>query len=69
MDSEIIFFTDSNYDEFANEILFVGDIFQRFQFESVFTAAEIQAKNDFAGTSALSLTGFYVTEIDTQSAH
>ena len=32
-------------DEFAYEILFVDDILQPFQFELVFTAFEIQAKN------------------------
>ena len=45
MDSETDFSSDSHYDEFANEILFVGDILQPFQFGSVFTAAKIQAKN------------------------
>ena len=36
-----------------NEILFVSNILQLFQFEPIFTAAEIQAKKDLAGTSAL----------------
>ena len=44
MDSKTDFSLDSDYDEFPNEILFVGDILQLFQFEPVFTAAEIQAK-------------------------
>ena len=35
---------NSDYDEYANQILFVGNIMQPFQFEPVFTAAEIQAK-------------------------
>ena len=42
MDSEIDFSTDSDYDEFANEILFVGDNLVPFLFKPVFTAAEIQ---------------------------
>ena len=42
MDSETDFSSNSDYDELANEILFVGDIVQPFQFEPVFTAAEIQ---------------------------
>ena len=41
MDSD--FFSDSYYDEFANEILFVGDILQLFRFELIFITAEIQA--------------------------
>ena len=44
MDSETDFSNNSNYDEFANEISFVSDILQPYQFEPVFTAAEIQAK-------------------------
>ena len=52
MDSETDFSSDSDYYEFANEIHFVGDILQPFQFEPIFTAAEIQAKKDIAGTSA-----------------
>ena len=42
MDSERDFSSNSDYDEFANEIPFVGDILQLFQFEPVFTAAEIR---------------------------
>ena len=41
MDSETDFSSDSDYD---NEIVFVDDILQPFQFEPIFTAAEIQAK-------------------------
>ena len=52
MDSEKKFSTDSDY-EFANEILFVDDILQPFQFEPVFTPAKIQAEKDLAGTSAI----------------
>ena len=44
MDSETAVSSDSDYNEFANEILFVGDILQPLLFEPVFTAAEIQAK-------------------------
>ena len=44
MDSETDFPSDSDDDEFANEIPFIGNIMQPFQFEPVFTAAEIQAK-------------------------
>ena len=44
MDSKTDFSTDSDYNEFRNEISFVGDILQLVQFEPVFTAAEIQAK-------------------------
>ena len=51
-DSETDFFSDSDYDEFANEILFMGNIRQLFQFEPVFTVAEIQVKQDLVGTSA-----------------
>ena len=43
MDSETDFFSDCDYNEFANEILFVGDILHLFQSESVFTAAEIKS--------------------------
>ena len=53
MSSETDFFCDNDYDEFINEIQFVDDILQPFQFEPVFTAAEIQSKNDLAGTSAV----------------
>ena len=52
MDSETDLFSDSDYSQFANELLFVGDILQPFQFEPVFTSPEIQAKKDLAGTSA-----------------
>ena len=45
VDSETDFSSDSDYDEFANEISFESNILQPFQFEPVFTAAEIQAKN------------------------
>ena len=38
-----IYSSDSDYNEVANEILL--------EFESVFTAAEIQAKQDLTGTS------------------
>ena len=51
-DSETDFSSDSDYDEFANEILFMGNIRQLFQFEPVFTVAEIQVKQDLVGTSA-----------------
>ena len=44
MDLETDFSSDSDYDEFANEIPFVGDILQPFQFEPVFTDAKTQAK-------------------------
>ena len=42
MDSETDFSSDSDYDEFINELLFMGTILQPFQFEPVFTATEIQ---------------------------
>ena len=64
MDSETDSSSYSDYNEFANEIPFVGDMLQPCQFEPVFTAAETQA-----GTSALSLTASCVTELDTQPAH
>ena len=44
MDSQKEFSSESDYDEFANEIPFVSNILRPFQFEPVFTAAEIQAK-------------------------
>ena len=44
MDPETDFPSDCDYDEFANEIRFVGDILQPFQLEPIFTTAEIQAK-------------------------
>ena len=46
MDSETDFSSGSNY-EFANEIPFVGNILQLFQFEPIFTAAG----KDLANTS------------------
>ena len=52
MDSETEVSSDSDYDAFANEIPFVGNILQTFQFEPVYTATELQAKEDLAGTSA-----------------
>ena len=48
--SDTDFSSDSDYDEFSNEITFVSDILQTFQFEPVFTAAEIQAKNTHTHT-------------------
>ena len=48
MDSEIDFSSNNIYYELANEIQFVGDILQLFQFEPVFTSAKIY----LAGTSA-----------------
>ena len=45
MDSEREISSGSDYDEFANEIPFVGESLQPFRCEPVFTAAEIQAKN------------------------
>ena len=47
MDSETDFYSESNYDELANKIPFVGDM-QLFQFEPVFTAAE----KDLAGSTS-----------------
>ena len=38
------FSSDSDYNEFANEILFEGDILQPFLFESIFSAAEYKLK-------------------------
>ena len=38
MDLETNYSNDSDYDDFANEIPFVGDIMQPFQFEPVFSA-------------------------------
>ena len=60
MGSETDFSSDSDYDEFANEIPFVGNIMKPLQFEPIFTAAEIQAEKDLAGTSA---------ELDALPAH
>ena len=54
LDSERDFSNDSNYNEFIDEIQLVGNILHPFQFEAIFTAAEIQAKKDLAGTSAWS---------------
>ena len=42
MGSTTDFSSDSDYDEFANEIPLMGDIMQLFQFEPVFTATKIQ---------------------------
>ena len=47
--SETDFSRDSDYDELVNKILLVGDILQPFQYELVFTAAEIQAKEILIG--------------------
>ena len=69
IDWETDFSTDSVYDESANEILFVGNILQPFQFETIFTAAEIQAKKDLIGTTEKSLPSLDVTELDAQPAH
>ena len=56
MESETDFSSDSDYEEFANEILIVVDILQPFQFEPFFTAAEIQdLKKDLVGTSVIGL--------------
>ena len=44
IDLETDFASHSDYDDFANEIQFVGDILQPIHFEPIFTAAEIQAK-------------------------
>ena len=44
MDWERDFSSNSDYNKFANETLLVGNILQVFQFEPIFTAAEIQAK-------------------------
>ena len=41
----------------------MGDILQLFHSEPIYTAAEIPAKKDLDGTSAI------VTEFDAQSAH
>ena len=45
MDSETDFSSDSDYNEFPTEMLFVGIIPQLFHIEYVFTAVKIQAKN------------------------
>ena len=44
MDLKTNFVSASDYDKFVTEITFVGNILQLFQFELIFTAAEIQAK-------------------------
>ena len=44
MDSETNISSDSNYNEFANEVPFVGNILQPFESEAIFTAAEIWTK-------------------------
>ena len=41
MDSEMAFSSCSDYDEFANEIQFVGNIVQLFEFAPIFTTTEI----------------------------
>ena len=41
IDSETDFPSDSDYDEVANDIPFMGNILQQFQFEPVFTVAEL----------------------------
>ena len=64
MDSET-----GDYNEFANETPFENNMLQLFQFQPVFTAAEIQAKRDVAGTSAWSMTGSTITELDALPAH
>ena len=69
MDSETDFSTDSGYNEFANEILFVGDFLQLFQLGHIFTIAEIQTKKDLADITVQSLTSSYVTEVDAQPVH
>ena len=69
MDSDPDFSIDSDCDEFANEILFVDNILQLFLFKLVFTAAEIQGKKDQLVLLPWSLTGSYVTELDTLPAH
>ena len=53
IDSKSDFSSDSDYDEFANEMSFVDDILQPFQFEPVLTIAEIQVKRYLAGTCAI----------------
>ena len=53
IDSKSDFSSDSDYDEFANEMSFVDDILQPFQFEPVLTIAEIQVKRDLTGTCAI----------------
>ena len=60
MDSETDFSRDSDCDEFATEIPFVGNIMKSLQFKPIFTAAEIQAEKDLPGTSA---------ELDALPAH
>ena len=45
MDSESASSSDSDYNKFSNEKLYVGDIQQMLLFEPIFTAAEMQAKN------------------------
>ena len=46
------------------EMPFGDNILQPFQFELIFTAAEIRAKKDIACTSAWSLIGSYITELE-----
>ena len=64
MDSETDFSSDSDYDEFAYEILFVGDILQPFQFKSVFTAAEIQSIKDLGKAAVPIALNVHVTHSD-----
>ena len=52
------FLYDNDYDEFANEIPFLLDILQTFQFELL---KYNLIKKDLAGTSAQYLIGSYVT--------
>ena len=55
MDWETDFSSDTDYDEFADEIPYVGNILEPFQFYPVFTAAKIQDFKNLAGTSASDL--------------
>ena len=52
MDSETDFPSDSNYNEFANEIPYLGDMLQLFQVECVFSQLLKHKLNDLAGTGA-----------------
>ena len=40
----LIVSSDSDYDQFANEIPLVGNILQTFEYQPLFTAAETQAE-------------------------
>ena len=55
MDSDTDYSSNSDYDEFSNEITFVSNILQSFEVELSFTAAEIQTQKDLAGTTAIGL--------------